>query len=277
MQLSTDGVENYSFGGGDDARKVRATVNWSKDSKAFFALRRDERGVKELFVINSLTQPRPTLEKYKYPMPGEDAIRKTELFVYNRESKALKRIEPKWKDESYSDLQWGKDAGELRFIRRDRLRRHIEFCTLNVTTGAAKCLLAEGFENAGIEVQPARYLDETSEMIWWSERGGWGHYFLYDRAGKFKNAITSGCFRASRIAAVDAKNRVLYFYGNGREEGENVYYQHLYRVRFDGTDLTLLDPGDASHQSSLSPSRKFVVDNCSRVDRAGLPFARRQR
>ena len=39
-------------------------------------------------------------------------------------------------------------------------------------------------------------------------------------------------------------------------------------VRLDGTGLALMDPGPASHRSTLSPSKQFVVDNCSRVDMA---------
>src|SRR5262249_5633866 len=114
--------------------------------------------------------------------------------------------------------------------------------------------------------QPVRYVEESDEMVWWSERSGWGHFYLYDRAGKLVNAITAGLFRAGRIIAVDPKKRLLYFQGNGRELGENVYYQHLYSVHLDGTGLTLLDPGDAHHQSVLSPTRQFLVDNTSRVD-----------
>jgi dipeptidyl aminopeptidase/acylaminoacyl peptidase len=105
-------------------------------------------------------------------------------------------------------------------------------------------------------------------MIWWSERSGWGHFYLYERDGKLKNAITSGIWRASQIVAVDGKNRTLYFRGNAREPGENVYYEHLYRVNLDGTGPTLLDPGNSNHRSALSPSRQFVVDIHSRVDQA---------
>ena len=68
--------------------KLRAAVTWSTDSKAFYVTRSDSRGVKELFVINSLATPRPTLEKYKYPLPGEEEIRKTELYVYSRDQEA---------------------------------------------------------------------------------------------------------------------------------------------------------------------------------------------
>jgi dipeptidyl aminopeptidase/acylaminoacyl peptidase len=266
VQLTKDGAEDYSFGAAEKDRKVRPRLEWSKDSKRFNVLRTDARGVKELYLVNSLATPRPTLEKYRYAMPGEDAVRKTELYVYDRPAKKLTRVPGKWKDEGYSNVHWGKTSDELRFVRRDRLLRHLELCAMNVITGEMKCLISEGFESANIEFQPVTYVEGTDEMIWWSERGGWGHYYLCDSNGKCKNAITSGTFRASRVAAVDAKNRVLYFHANGREPGENVYQQHLYCVHLDGTGLTLLDAGDANHTSSLSPTRQYLVDNWSRVD-----------
>jgi dipeptidyl aminopeptidase/acylaminoacyl peptidase len=208
-------------------------------------------------------------------MPGEDAVRKSELFVYDRETKKLARVGPKWKDEIYTNPHWGKTSKELRFIRTDRLVRHGELCALNTVTGEIKCLIAEGFENAHLSTQTIRYLEESGEMIWWSERSGWGHYYLYDRDGKLKNAITSGSYRAGRIVDVDPQKRLLYFTGNGREPGENIYNEHLYCVHLDGTGLTLMDPGNANHRSSLSPSRQFVVDNCSRVDLAPKTVLRR--
>jgi dipeptidyl-peptidase 4 len=280
IQLSNDSLEDYSFGrmatfgsGMDDAIGP-PQAEWSRDSKAFYATRIDARGVQELFLINSLASPRPTLEKYKYPMPGEEAARKMELFVGDRASHKLTRIKPKWKDEAYSNIHWGKTSDELRFVRRDRLWRHAELCTVNVRTGETKCLILEGFEGANVTLLPVQYVEDTDEMIWWSERSGWGHFYLHDRTGKLKNAITAGPYRASRIVAVDAKNRLVYFLGNGREPGENVYYQHLYCVHLDGTGLTLMDPGDANHQSVLSPTHQFVVDNCTRVDRAPVSILR---
>ena len=282
----------------EEPKKSRPSVNWSQDSTAFYATRRDSRDVEELFLVNSLTTPRPSLESYSYPMPGEENISTSELFVFDRARKTLFRVAPKWKDEGYSNVHWGKTVtreesdddqakdGEeaeeeeeldltgtgdtLRFLRRDRLVRNVEFSTLDTRTGECTVLISEGFERANISTQSVRYLKERDEMIWWSERGGWGHFYLYSRDGEFKNAITSGPFRASRIVEVDQDKGLLYFRGNAREAGENVYYDHLYRVFLDGTGLTLLDPGDATHSSVLSPTQKFLVDNCSRVDMAPI-------
>ena len=288
IQLTKDGAEQYTFaaglglgGGGsgiggviadqktqekDKDKKLRPAVTWSKDSKLFYASRSDSRGIKELFLVDNVANPRPALKRYTYPMPGDENIRKTELYVYQPAKKKLIRIEPKWKDETYTDLHWGKSSDELRFIRHDRLHRNADFCSVNTQTGECTCLILEGFENANLVTHPMKYLDESDEMIWWSERSNWGHYYLYDRAGKLKNAITAGDFRASAIVEVDAKNRLVYFRGNAREPGENVYYNHLYCIHLDGTGLTLLDPGNANHTSQLSPSRQYVVDNLSRFD-----------
>ncbi|HSQ55462.1 MAG TPA: DPP IV N-terminal domain-containing protein [Gemmata sp.] len=304
-QLSKDGAEKFAFDGGFGAgfrgrgkglgkgfggakeetpspeRKSRANVTWSKDSRAFFVTRTDNRGVKDLFLVDSIASPRPKLEQYPYPMPGEEEIRKSELFYYDVEKQALTRVPQKWKDERYSDVRWGKSPGELRFIRRDRLRRNHEVCCMDISTGASKCMFGEGFEAAYLGMQMPRYVEENDEMIWWSERTGWGHFYRYTRDGKLKNPITSGEWRASRVVEVDAKNGFVYIVGNGREPGENVYFTHLYRVKLDGTGLTLLDPstrpsgatmtGGFNQTSSLSPSKKFLVTNSTRIDHA--PFA----
>lgn len=306
VQITTDGEEDYSFGGlrggfggqflgkgrttGVESkipiadRKSRPNATWSPDNKSFYVTRTDARGVQDLFLINSLSDPRPTLFTYKYPMPGEDAVRKSELFYCDAGEKKVTKVKSKWPYETYDNIHWNKTGDELRFIRRDRLRRHLEVCSINTKTGEEKCLISDGFDSAYLAYEDIRYVDDSDELIWWSERSGWGHFYLYSRDGKLKNAITSGGWRASAIVAIDGKNRLLYFRGNGREPGEQVYYNHLYRVRFDGTDLTLLDPSaecfksheegcrGANHSSYLSPSKRYIVTTCSRVDAPPMSY-----
>ncbi len=316
VQLSSDGVTDYTFasgfggrglGGGRGGagkgmgadsdgtdRKTRANVVWSPDSKAFCISRNDSRGVKDLYLVDSLAAPRPRLEQYKYPMPGEEAVGKSELYYCDltKEKKTLSKITPKWTDEHYTDIRWGKTPGELRFIRRDRLQRNLEVCGLDILGGKCKCMIAEGFESSFLDFRAPRYIEETDEFIWWSERSGWGHFYRYGRDGTLKNALTSGAWRAGRLVDVDAKSGLVYFEGNGREAGESPYYKHLYRVKFDGTGLTCLDPsivarhsqkaddgivqssgpsGGFNQTSYLSPSKNFVVTNSTAVDRA--PFS----
>lgn len=201
-------------------RTSRPSATWSKDSVAFHATRRDSRGVGELFLVDSLAQPRPSLQQYDYPMPGEDAVRKTELW-YGAPSAAapLQRLAPKWKDESYTDVHFLEDGHELRFLRRDRLVRNAELCALDPLTGKVRVLIAEQTADANLITQPVRYVKGKGRMIWWSERSGWGHYYLYDLDGKLLNPITKGAFRASAIVDVDEDKGILWFRGNAREPG----------------------------------------------------------
>ena len=79
--LTTDGVRYYGYGEPysvlntdtlcNGKRRYPDNLLWSPDSKRFIITKTDMRKVKELWVINAMASPRPTLETYKYQMPGE--------------------------------------------------------------------------------------------------------------------------------------------------------------------------------------------------------------
>jgi dipeptidyl aminopeptidase/acylaminoacyl peptidase len=120
--------------------------------------------------------------------------------------------------------------------------------------------------NASLESQTPRYVKGGGDLIWWSERSGWGHYYLYDHNGTYKRPLTSGTWRADQVPQIDSVAGVIWVSGVGREPGENPYYRHLYRVNANGSGFALVDPGDYSHTSTLSPTKKYFVDVHSRVN-----------
>ena len=306
LQISKDGVRFYSFGSRDTTAitqqqdndrddddeqrggrgqgqgsqrtrdpRVRAQVTWSPDSRAFVVQRQDTRKVSDLFLVNSLSNPRPTLMTYKYAMPGEENVAQQELYVYRRGETQLTPVNVKrWKDQRLFDIHWTSGSDKLRLVRRDRLQRNLELIEVDLASKAIRSLISESVENASLERQNVRYVFEDGkskrgDMIWWSERSGWGHYYLYDHNGTLKRSLTTGPWRAEAIIGVDSTRRIAWIAGVGREEGENPYYRHMYRLALDGGPMLLLDPGNANHNSSLSslsPSKKYLVDNFSRID-----------
>ena len=291
VQITTDGVKNYSFGfrdttqviddtqiddtqqgqGGQQSRsrdpRVRPNVNWSPDSKAFSIIRNDQRKVKELYLVNSLANPRPTLSSYSYAMPGEADVGQQELYVYKRGGKSLTQVDvKKWKDQRLMDTHWTTGSDKIRIVRRDRTQRNLDLVEIDLGARAAKTLLTESIENAALEPQPVRYTRRGGDMIWWSEKSGWGHYYLYDHNGNFKKALTEGPWRAESVVQIDTVHGVLWIAGVGREPGENVYFTHTYRMNADGTGFVIVDGGNFNHAETLSPTRKYMVDNYSRVD-----------
>ena len=60
--------------------------NWSPDGRYFVATLSDQREVQDLWVINSIAKPRPTLETYKYQMPGEAGSPIVHLYLFDLEN-----------------------------------------------------------------------------------------------------------------------------------------------------------------------------------------------
>lgn len=293
-QLTTDGIEYYGYergGRGDtnadieknkDKRKP-VSIIWSADSKKFATIKTDERKVKDLWVINSIAEPRPTLETYKYHMPGEKEAPQYDMLVFDWDTKKSIEIQAdtfkdqavallrqpeikKNRDDELRPAMWlSKSGDKLYFTRTSRDLKRIDVCVADVKSGATKVLIEERL-NTYAEARTLGLVNDGKELIHWSERDGWAHFYLYDENGKLKNQITSGPFHCEDIEAIDDKNRVLYFTANGREPNEDPYYLHLYRINFDGTGLKLLTKGDFNHSANVNDAGTFYVNNYSRVN-----------
>ena len=295
--LTQDGIENYSYhsegnlqGNGDsnvDKEKSKnkrksVFVFWSPDSKHFTLERTDNRKVKDLWVINSLSDPRPTLETYKYWMPGEKDAPVDHTYLFDITTQTGKELQLSlfkdqgialWsdpgkintRDDDYRANKWLGTNEKFYFTRTSRDLKKVDVCVADVATGTVKPLIEERF-NTYIETRRLGLINDGKEFIQWSERDGWAHLYLYDENGKLKNQITSGTFHVENILGIDDAKRVVYFSANGREQGEDPYYLHAYRVNFDGSGLKLLNPGEFEHAMAMNDGKSYFIDNYSRVN-----------
>jgi dipeptidyl aminopeptidase/acylaminoacyl peptidase len=169
------------------------------------------------------------------------------------------------RDDDWRPLIWLGTNDKFYFNRTSRDLKRIDICQVDINTGDVKPLIDERM-NTYVELRRLGLVNGGNELIHWSERDGWAHFYLYDVNGKLKNQITSGAFHSEDIVSIDEKKRVLYFSANGREPNEDPYYEHIYRVNFDGTGLRLLNSGEAEHNMSINDNQHYFVDNYSRVN-----------
>ena len=295
--ITKDGVEFFSYeneqylgGSGENNvdkeknknKRKPSTVFWSPDSKHFALVRTDARAVKDLWVINSVSDPRPRLETYKYWMPGEKEAPIVHALLFDNSSKAYRELNIKqfkdqdvdvWsapnkantRDDDYRPLVWLGTNDRLYFSRTSRDLKRIDLCTVDINNGEVKTLVPERL-NTYVEVKRPGLINGGNELIEWSERDGWGHFYLYDANGNLKNQITQGSFHCEDIVGIDERKRVLFFTASGREQNEDPYYLHLYRVNFDGSNLRLLNPGEFEHGVAMNDDQGFFIDNYSRVN-----------
>ena len=291
IQLTTDGQEDFGYGIPRNVLNTDTLCNgkrrgvygvWSPDSRHFVMTVSDNRAVKPLWVINVMAQPRPTLETYKYQMPGEKEAPVVHTYLFDMQNNTRKEIKTAaYKDQTISlqykpmeqkqrDMDervsvWLGDNNRFYLTRSSRDLYRIDVCSYTIGEDSIVPVIKERM-NTYQETRSLKTLNGGKELVHWSERDGWAHLYLYDDKGNLKNRITKGPWHVEEILKVDEKARVIYFTANGRNKGENPYYEHLYRVNADGTGLKQITKGDFFHQTEVDDDARFVVDNYSRVN-----------
>ncbi len=291
VQLTKDGMPEFGYGipysilNTDtlcNGKRRRAWGCWSPDSKHFVTIVSDDRKVKPLWVINSIAEPRPTLETYKYQMPGEMDAPEDHLYIFDMTNNTRKEIKvDAWKNQSlgleykpYEESQrddefipavWQGDNNRFYLTRSSRDLHRIDVCTYTVGQDSIVPIVKERM-NTYQETRPIYVLGGGKEFIQWSERDGWAHLYMYDDKGNLKNRITEGPWHVEEVVKVDEAARTVYFTANGREKGENPYYEHLYKTGVNGGSIKPITDGNFFHKVSMSDDARFVVDNYSRVD-----------
>ena len=289
-RLTSDGTKDFYWGGSNyraaevkDTTERRANyVLWSPDSKHFAIGKYDMTKVKDLWVINSVAQPRPTLQTYKYQMPGEPGP-VNHLYVFDMEDESFREINiAAYKDQDTEELRrtaknadqyddwfnfvWMGDNDGFYMYRRSRDLKRYDLLRVNVAEDSARTVVHETL-NTYVEVRDPRFINGGKEFIWWSERNGWAQLYLYSADGTLKRQITNGAFHVEDVLAVDEATRTVYFLAMGVNKDENPYNGHVYRIGLDGTGLKQLDAADYNdYSTSFSDDAKFFVGNYSRVD-----------
>jgi len=296
--LTTDGTADnayasspgYSTHAISDLRLHRAPspqVVWSPDSRYLLTHRIDERDVKEFFLVaSSLTpqSPRPALYRYRYALPEDERLpmwqpivfdvaggqRRLDLPVPPLVCSVMTAIEQKaaW---------WAPDSRAFFYLKRDRYSKSIALERVDIRKGEAHELLGESTDTA-IQVNAGNPFEEpplirtlaNGDVLWYSQRDGWGHLYYYEASGRLRNAITRGPWAVERIVRIDERARRLYFLAMGREPGRDPYERYLYRIDFDASHLRLLTPDEGDHdvtEDAFAPSGRAFVDRYSRPDR----------
>ena len=230
-QLTRDGVKDFGYAT-DNAgwtRSDRPILKWSPDSKKIATFQQDQRGVGEMYLVDTKVG-HPTLQAWKYPLPG-DETRHDDSPRRHRRRRAARSCACRCRPISTarrSATTWraaasGATCSGPPTVRPWRSSRP------PAITAASSCAWpmprpatirevleekAETFFESGNGAVNWRYLPASNEVIWFSERDNWGHLYLHDlRTGREKHPITTGEGNVTQLLRVDEKNRLLYFVG----------------------------------------------------------------
>jgi dipeptidyl-peptidase-4 len=252
---------------------------WSPSGR-LAAVRVDTRRARRYQWLQSVVDGRPIVHEYVYPLPGDPDVPQARIEIF-ADGRRVAVTEPRFLTITPLHIWW---YGErLLVLTQPRGYQGAWLGEIDPATGEVSVLHEERFDHrfdlhAYQSVPQARWRRDGTRMdthlsphnvrllrggkdiLWYSQRDGWGHLYIGDRP------VTSGRFMVHDVLHTDDAAETILFTAGGREPGRDPYYRHLYRVRYDGTELALLTPEDCDHEISVSPSGQRFADMQSRVD-----------
>lgn len=227
--------------------------------------RMDQTMVSDYPVIDwSVTPAKNT--NIKYPMAGRTSHQVT-LHVYNPangQTVAIKTEGPK--DQYLTGVTWSPDEQSVFIAILNRDQNHLWLNQYDVATGNKIKTLFE--ETDPKYVHPEHGLSflpgSKDEFVWWSQRDGYDHLYLYKTDGKLVRQLTKGPWVVNELLGFNSeRNEVLF-----TASKESPLDKNSYRVNWKNGKMTRIDAEPGMHNVLASGDGKYIYDVFSA---AGVP------
>ncbi len=260
VQFTTDGTVGKPYG----------EVSWSPDGKHLVAYLIDPKKTKEVYYILSSVPgtTRGQLKSHEYDQPG-DEFTSYQPFVFNVADRSSIKVDAEKIDFFGAPILHWRD-GDSRYYtyeKADRGHQRFRVIEVDTQTGKTRNIIDEKTTTFIYEQRIyTHYLPKTHELVWVTEKDGWRHAYLVNEITGKEKLITTGNWVLRDIDSVDARKREIWFTASGKNTGEDPYFIHYYRMKFDGSNLVDLTPEKGNHSVTFSPDRTYYIDTYSEVN-----------
>ncbi|RKT54217.1 S9 family peptidase [Saccharothrix australiensis] len=283
--LTTDGTAERPYGVAPDAARYwmllrrlglphpPPAVRWSPDSTKVLTHRLDNRGVPLMHLIESAPADggRPVLHSYHYAVPGDDVLPRAEMIVFDAvtgeavpsggEPFPLHYTSPF----VTGDAWWAEDGRAAYYLEHSRDVRTLSLRRLDPVSGEVTTLVEESgptrVEARQVAMLPPSVRVLPQGVLWYSQRDGWGHLYLYGPTGE-PVQLTSGEWAVHEVLHTD--DRYVHFTANGLVEGDP-YRRQVCRVALDGSGFARITQDDLDHEVSVADDGSCFLDSASTV------------
>lgn len=130
-------------------------------------------------------------------------------------------------------VDWAPDGSALYVQRQNREQTVLDMLKVDPETGAAKPVFTEKAAVADywINLGDDYKLLDNGDLVWWSERDGFGHLYLYSAGDDWQDArqLTRGAFVVSKLVGADQAAKRLFYLATSAEDPLE---QHIYSLDY---------------------------------------------
>ena len=207
--------------------ELAAEYFWSPKSNYLAFYQKDESGVTDFPLVDMGHAP-AKLNNIKYPMAGQTSeIVKVGIYDIENDKTIWLKAEGE-KDQYLTNVTWDPTEKFIYVAHLNRDQNHMRLVKYNSETGEPVKTLFEEKDNEYVEPENTLQFicPDEDKFVWFSERDGWQHLYLYNTDGKLIKQITSGEWIVKSIVGMNKETHTIYFIGTKDSPIED----HLYRV-----------------------------------------------
>lgn len=292
--LTSDGTEDQDYGANPDYLMYSTLVTklglphlppavaWSPDSTRVLTHRTDQRGVRRTHLLRAAPADggEPALLSPRFAVPGDEHIPLAEFAVLDvatgsvttaqADPVAMPMMSPifqKW-------AWWSEDGSAVYYLSRTRDAHTLSLHRLDPSSGEVRTLVTESgptrVEPGQQQLQPpmVRLLAGGDEVLWYSQRDGWGHLYRFAAGtGELIAQVTSGAWAVQEILHVDEREQAVYFTASGLVE-EDPYRRSVCRAGLDGSGFARLTDDGLDHVVTVAQNAEYFLDSASSTSTA---------
>ncbi len=234
---------------------------WSPDDKRIAVERFDESMV-GVVTRAAIGATGTKVYEQRYPVAGS-ANAVVELYVMNPDGQNRVKVDLGDNTDIYlARVDWAPDGSAIYVQRQNREQTVLEMLKVDPTTGKSSVLFAEyaAMKDYWINLSDNYKWLEDGSLLWWSERDGYGHLYLF-RKGKWTQ-LTKGEWVVTDLVGVDQKKGLAFFRGTK----DSVLAPQIYSIPLTGGKPARLTDPAFSNAASMDKNGQTLLVTRSNDD-----------
>ncbi len=264
-QITTDGT--YGMTNGMSVSRNEFGINggifWSPKSNHLAFFHEDLSYVTDYPLLDIKKTP-AQIENIKYPMAGE-LTPVVSIGIYDLRKKDILWLKLDGsKDQYLTNVTWGPNEKYLYVGHLNRDQNHLKLVKYDATSGKKVKVLFEEKDEQYVEPQNQLHFlpKEPNKFVWFSQRDGWMHLYLYNTEGEMLKQLTSGNWVVTDYLGFDRKGKDFFVIATMDSPME----RHLYKINLkDAKYVRKLTKNIGTHKILHHSSMLYFIDLFSSI------------
>ena len=237
---------------------IEEGIFWSPNSEYIAFYRMDQTMVTDYPLVDISTTP-ARLKNIKYPMAGQTSHHVT-IGIYNiksGETTWLKTGEPL--DQYYTCLTWSPDNKYFFVAHLNRDQNHLQLKKYDSKSGEVVKILFEEKNDKYVEpLNPLTFLPNSNDkFLWFSQRDGFNHLYLYDTEGNLIRQVTQGKWIVTSLDGFDKTGKNIFV----TSTKDSPLERHVYKISLDNGKMQKLTKELGKHNVLTNSNNDFYIDS----------------